>query len=92
MTDTDTSGHSSASDGDSTQTVYGAARVPRRVRRRAGGGARGRGTPRYTLVPRLQVEAIPGPRTPLDLFRMQTRIARDQAFIPRRYRLPLPSS
>ena len=87
MTDTDTSGHSSASDGDSTRTVYGAARVPRRVRRQGGGG-----TPQYPLVPRLQVAAIPGPRTPLDLFQMQSRIARDQAYIPRRYRLPLPSS
>ena len=91
MLATDTTTSSSASDADSTRTVYGAVR-PRRVRRRGRGGRRGRGTPRYPLIPRFQVAAIPDPRTALELVEMQNRIARDQAHIRPRHRLPVPSS
>ena len=91
MTDT-SAADTSASDGDSTRTVYGAARVPRRVQSRGGGGAPGRGTTRHPLVAGLQVDAIPCLTTRQELVRTQERIAPDQAYILPRHRLPIPSS
>ena len=48
--------------------------------------------PANPLIPGLQVDAIPAPVTRQELVRMQERIARDQAYIMPRHRLPIPSS
>ena len=85
MTDSSTS----ASEADSTRTMYGAGEAPRRPRR---GGRGGRRIRRYPVVARLQIDAIPMPTTEDQLRAMHERIARDQAYIPNRQRLAIPAS